>query len=163
MNGLHLFSAFYTIGGCYRARCHTPHEEHFRDKGRAQAYVKDKRAGFKPTTVFGCWATHFSSCGTVLDCHTSFSILKRVDCPLQVGGKPMPQMKEFKYLGVLFQVRGLHAWTLGIVQGFTPFTVPMQALSFLTAPSEYVLTSAQQACFGLICQTKTELMCVFTE
>lgn len=28
--------------------------------------------------------------------------LKRGDCPLLVGGEPLPQVEEIKYLGVLF-------------------------------------------------------------
>ena len=31
---------------------------------------------------------------------------KRVDCPLQVGGESLPQVEEFKYLEVLFRVKG---------------------------------------------------------
>ncbi|KAI3375732.1 hypothetical protein L3Q82_004029 [Scortum barcoo] len=31
---------------------------------------------------------------------------KRVACPLQVGGEVLPQVEEFKYLGVLFTSEG---------------------------------------------------------
>ena len=31
---------------------------------------------------------------------------KKVDCPLQVGGESLPQVEEFKYLGVLFRSEG---------------------------------------------------------
>ena len=31
---------------------------------------------------------------------------KRVPCPLQVGGELLPQVEEFKYLGVLFPSEG---------------------------------------------------------
>ncbi len=31
---------------------------------------------------------------------------KRVACPLQVGGVLLPQVEEFKYLGVLFTSEG---------------------------------------------------------
>ncbi len=31
---------------------------------------------------------------------------KKVDCPLQVGGEFLPQVEEFKYLGVLFTSEG---------------------------------------------------------
>ncbi|MDG2633017.1 hypothetical protein P7M35_24665, partial [Vibrio parahaemolyticus] len=31
---------------------------------------------------------------------------KRVDCPLQVGGEVLPQVEEFKYLGILFMSEG---------------------------------------------------------
>ena len=31
---------------------------------------------------------------------------KRVDCPLQVGGEFLPQVEEFRYLGVLFTSEG---------------------------------------------------------
>ena len=31
---------------------------------------------------------------------------KRVACPLQVGGECLPQVEEFKYLGVLFTSEG---------------------------------------------------------
>ncbi|KAI3365768.1 hypothetical protein L3Q82_000703 [Scortum barcoo] len=37
---------------------------------------------------------------------------KRVACPLQVGGEVLPQVEEFKYLGVLFRLR----LTGGLVQ-----------------------------------------------
>ncbi|KAI3364827.1 hypothetical protein L3Q82_001012 [Scortum barcoo] len=31
---------------------------------------------------------------------------KRVACPLRVGGEVLPQVEEFKYLGVLFMSEG---------------------------------------------------------
>ena len=31
---------------------------------------------------------------------------KRVECPLQVGGEVLPQVEEFKYLGILFTSEG---------------------------------------------------------
>ncbi|MDF4367610.1 hypothetical protein P3387_26150, partial [Vibrio parahaemolyticus] len=31
---------------------------------------------------------------------------KRVDCPLQVRGEVLPQVEEFKYLGILFTSEG---------------------------------------------------------
>lgn len=31
---------------------------------------------------------------------------KMVDCPLRVGGEPLPQVEEFKYAGVLFTSEG---------------------------------------------------------
>ena len=31
---------------------------------------------------------------------------KRIDCPLWVGGESLPQLEEFRYLGVLFMSKG---------------------------------------------------------
>ncbi|MDF4285589.1 reverse transcriptase domain-containing protein, partial [Vibrio parahaemolyticus] len=35
---------------------------------------------------------------------------KRVDCPLQVRGEVLPQVEEFKYLGILFTSEGRMVW-----------------------------------------------------
>ena len=42
---------------------------------------------------------------------------KRVDCPLQVGGKLFPQLEEFKYLGVSFTWEGRLEWEIDRLTG----------------------------------------------
>ncbi len=38
---------------------------------------------------------------------------KLVDCPLCAGSESLPQIKEFKYLGVLFTSEGTMEWETG--------------------------------------------------
>ncbi len=42
----------------------------------------------------------------IVDLGIHLCSLKKVACPLQVGGEFLPQVEEFKYLGVLFTSEG---------------------------------------------------------
>ncbi|XDV14816.1 hypothetical protein PO909_014999 [Leuciscus waleckii] len=59
--------------------------------------------------ALGCFATECEAAGMRISASKSEAMVlsrKRVACPLQVGGEFLPQVEEFKYLGVLFTSEG---------------------------------------------------------
>ncbi|MDF4355550.1 hypothetical protein P3445_23995, partial [Vibrio parahaemolyticus] len=59
--------------------------------------------------LLGWFAAECEAAGMRISTSKSEAVVlsqKRVDCPLQVGGEVLPQVEEFKYLGILFTSEG---------------------------------------------------------
>ncbi|KAF7642345.1 hypothetical protein LDENG_00259680 [Lucifuga dentata] len=73
------------------------------------ATLINRRAGLRVMVICAAMRISTSKSETMVLCR------KKVDCSLQVRGESLPQMEEFKYLGVLFTVRV--GWSVRLIDG----------------------------------------------